>query len=116
MDPNAILECVPNFSEGRRPEVIESIAAAVRQTEGVQLLDIDPGKATNRTVFTFAGSGHRSGIPGNKNGIPAHRYADPYWRASTYGRHRCVSTDPRQWDNDGRSSILCTQIGKTRRR
>ena len=56
MDPNAILECVPNFSEGRRPEVIESIAAAVRQTEGVQLLDIDPGKATNRTVFTFAGS------------------------------------------------------------
>lgn len=56
MDPNPILECVPNFSEGRRPEVIESIAAAVRQTEGVQLLDIDPGKATNRTVFTFAGS------------------------------------------------------------
>lgn len=55
----AIIECVPNFSEGRRPEVIEAIAQSIRQTEGVKLLDVDPGKATNRTVMTMAGSPER---------------------------------------------------------
>src|SRR5688500_15599510 len=55
MSTNPIIECVPNFSEGRRPEVIEAIASSIRQVEGVKLLDIDPGKATNRTVMTMAG-------------------------------------------------------------
>jgi glutamate formiminotransferase/formiminotetrahydrofolate cyclodeaminase len=54
-----IIECVPNFSEGRRPEVIEAIAQSIRQTEGVKLLDVDPGKATNRTVMTMAGAPER---------------------------------------------------------
>src|SRR5262245_59932819 len=51
----AVLECVPNFSEGRDGEVIRAIAAEVEKGEGVKLLDVDPGKATNRTVVTFAG-------------------------------------------------------------
>lgn len=50
-----ILECVPNFSEGRDMNIIEAICAPIRQIEGVQLLDIDPGASTNRTVVTFAG-------------------------------------------------------------
>ena len=50
-----IVECVPNFSEGRRPAVIDQIAAAIRAVEGAVLLDVDPGKATNRTVVTFVG-------------------------------------------------------------
>jgi len=50
-----VLECVPNFSEGRDPEVIRQIAAEVERGEGVKLLGVDPGKATNRTVVTFAG-------------------------------------------------------------
>jgi glutamate formiminotransferase/formiminotetrahydrofolate cyclodeaminase len=50
-----IIECVPNFSEGRDPEAIRQIAAAVDRVEGVALLDVDPGQATNRTVVTFAG-------------------------------------------------------------
>lgn len=50
-----ILECVPNFSEGRDMSIIEAICLPIRQTEGVQLLDIDPGASTNRTVVTFAG-------------------------------------------------------------
>ncbi len=50
-----LIECVPNFSEGRDPAVINAIADAVRSVEGVTLLDVDPGKATNRTVFTFVG-------------------------------------------------------------
>jgi glutamate formiminotransferase/formiminotetrahydrofolate cyclodeaminase len=50
-----IVECVPNFSEGRRPEILDSITRAIASVEGVVLLDVDPGKATNRTVVTFVG-------------------------------------------------------------
>jgi len=50
-----VIECVPNFSEGRDKKVIEAIAEAVRQTPGVTLLDVDPGESTNRTVYTFVG-------------------------------------------------------------
>jgi glutamate formiminotransferase/formiminotetrahydrofolate cyclodeaminase len=51
-----IVECVPNFSEGRNEDVINAIADAIRQTPGCTLLDVDPGKSTNRTVYTFVGS------------------------------------------------------------
>ena len=50
-----IVECVPNFSEGRNMDVIKQIAAEVEQTQGVRLLNVDPGEATNRTVITFVG-------------------------------------------------------------
>ncbi|MGB9697261.1 MAG: glutamate formimidoyltransferase [Ignavibacteria bacterium] len=50
-----IIECVPNISEGRNKEVIEKCADAVKKVKGVKLLDVDPGKSTNRTVFTFVG-------------------------------------------------------------
>jgi len=50
-----LIECVPNFSEGRDPAVIEQITAAITGVEGVKLLDVDPGKTTNRTVVTFVG-------------------------------------------------------------
>jgi glutamate formiminotransferase/formiminotetrahydrofolate cyclodeaminase len=50
-----LIECVPNFSEGRDQAVIGRIAAAIEAVDGVTLLDVDPGKATNRTVVTFAG-------------------------------------------------------------
>ncbi len=51
-----IIECVPNISEGRDLKKIHEIANSVKEIEGVQLLDIDPGKATNRTVITFVGA------------------------------------------------------------
>ena len=57
-----IIECVPNFSEGRDKTVIDSIVAAIEAggksvcPEGIKLLDVDPGEATNRTVVTFVGS------------------------------------------------------------
>jgi len=50
-----LIECVPNFSEGRDPAVIRQITDAIESVEGVWLLDVDPGKATNRTVVTFVG-------------------------------------------------------------
>lgn len=50
-----LIECVPNFSEGRDLDKIKQITDTVESTEGVKLLDVDPGKATNRTVVTFVG-------------------------------------------------------------
>jgi glutamate formiminotransferase/formiminotetrahydrofolate cyclodeaminase len=50
-----LIECVPNFSEGRNMQIIRQITAEIEAVEGVKLLDIDPGKSTNRTVITFVG-------------------------------------------------------------
>ena len=50
-----LIECVPNYSEGRDRSVIEAIVAAIKTVEGVKVLDVDPGEATNRTVVTFVG-------------------------------------------------------------
>ena len=50
-----LIECVPNFSEGRDLKVIKEITDAIESVEGVKLLDVDPGQATNRTVVTFVG-------------------------------------------------------------
>ncbi len=51
-----LIECVPNFSEGRDMAVIKQITDEIEKTEGVKLLDVDPGAATNRTVVTFVGT------------------------------------------------------------
>ncbi len=51
-----LIECVPNFSEGRNMEVIDQITSEIKSVEGVKLLNVDPGYATNRTVVTFVGT------------------------------------------------------------
>lgn len=51
-----LIECVPNFSEGQNSEVIDRIIAEIKSTEGVTLLDVDPGFEMNRTVVTFIGN------------------------------------------------------------
>lgn len=51
-----IVECVPNFSEGRDKEKIKAITGVIEKTPGVKLLDVDPGESTNRTVVTFIGT------------------------------------------------------------
>ena len=50
-----LIECIPNFSEGRRQEVIDEVAAAVRGVQGVRLLDVSSNPDHNRTVLTFVG-------------------------------------------------------------
>lgn len=50
-----LIECVPNFSEGRDRAVIDAITSSITSVEGISLLDVDPGEATNRTVVTFVG-------------------------------------------------------------
>jgi glutamate formiminotransferase/formiminotetrahydrofolate cyclodeaminase len=56
MDIQQLIECVPNFSEGRDMSIIEKIKAEIEAVNGVRLLNVDPGKATNRTVVTFVGN------------------------------------------------------------
>lgn len=51
-----LVECVPNFSEGKDKKILDAIACEIESVSGVKLLDVDPGAATNRTVFTFAGT------------------------------------------------------------
>ncbi len=51
-----LIECVPNFSEGRDLNIIKQITNEIENVEGVSLLNVDPGKATNRTVVTFVGN------------------------------------------------------------
>src|SRR5919204_239641 len=50
-----LIECIPNFSEGRRQEVVDQVAAAVRGVQGVRLLDVSSNPDHNRTVLTFVG-------------------------------------------------------------
>jgi len=52
---STLIECIPNFSEARRPEVIDQIVAAITSVEGAQLLDRSSDLDHNRTVLTFAG-------------------------------------------------------------
>lgn len=56
MTEQAIIECVPNFSEGRDLSIIKQITDEIESVDGISLLDVDPGKATNRTVVTFVGN------------------------------------------------------------
>ena len=50
-----IIECVPNISEGNNQAIIDQVVSEIEKVEGVKLLDVDPGKTTNRTVITFVG-------------------------------------------------------------
>ncbi len=86
-----IIECVPNFSEGRNKEVIRQIAEVIEKSEGVKLLDVDPGEATNRTVVTFVGDGAGRRTPR----IGAYRHAPAQGSASAHGRLRRAASDPR---------------------
>ena len=54
-----LIECVPNFSEGRNSQTIDEIAQAISRVEGIRLVNIDPGRDTNRTVMTFIGEPER---------------------------------------------------------
>lgn len=89
-----IIECVPNFSEGRNKAVIQQITSAIEAVDGVKLLDVDPGEATNRTVVTFVGEPEavlEAAFQGVKKGAEVidmrnHKERIPVWVPRTYVR------------------------------
>jgi len=86
-----IVECVPNFSEGRDRAKIQAITHEIESTPGIKLLDVDPGEATNRTVVTFIGSPgshQRSGFQGHQEGSRTDRYAP------------AQGSSPQDWSDD----------------
>src|SRR5437868_5181352 len=81
-----LIECVPNFSEGRDPQIIRQITDAIASADGVSLLDVDPGEPTNRTGVTFVGTPKaivEAAFRGTKNA------AD--WSAGISDRLQCKS-------------------------
>ena len=82
-----LIECVPNFSEGRDQNVIRQITDAIESVDGVSLLDVDPGARTNRTVVTFVGdpdAAVEAAFRGSKGG-GTDRHAETERRASANG-------------------------------
>ena len=73
-----LIECVPNISEGSDLNKIDKIAKSVLNHEGVKLLNIDPGKATNRTVITFVGPPETIVDAGKYSREPIYSSGD-YW-------------------------------------
>ena len=88
-----LVECVPNFSEGRDKSVIDAIARAISGVNGVRLLDVDPGADTNRTVYTFVGTLDAVGeaaFRAARAGRGAHRHVEAPGRPPAHGRARRV--------------------------
>ena len=87
-----IIECVPNFSEGNDLEKIREITDVIESVAGVKLLDVDPGKDTNRTVVTFVGSpddvSEAAFLAVKK--ASNNRYVEAPWRTPQDGCHRCL--------------------------
>jgi len=72
MLPERIVECVPNFSEGRRPEVVEKIVAAIASTPSVKVLDESKDLGHNRSVVTLVGESEGAPHPGRRPSPPRH--------------------------------------------
>jgi glutamate formiminotransferase/formiminotetrahydrofolate cyclodeaminase len=66
-----LVECVPNFSEGRDKDKIQAITREIESTPQVKLLDVDPGETTNRTVVTFIGTPEAASEAASGSGSPA---------------------------------------------
>ncbi|XHR93552.1 hypothetical protein ACFJIV_25045 [Mucilaginibacter sp. UC70_90] len=94
-----LIECVPNFSEGVNLDIIKQITDAVESVEGVRLLNVDPGKATNRTVVTFVGEPEKVIEAAYRAIKKAGELIDMSRQKGEHpkdGRNRCLSADPDQ--------------------
>ena len=99
-----LVECVPNFSEGRDRAVIDAIADAIRATAGCTLLDVDPGASTNRTVYTLVGAPEavvEGALAAARVAREPHRHADAEGRAPARRRDGRLPLRPRVGREDG---------------
>ena len=100
-----LVECVPNFSEGRNRAVIDAIADAIKGVADVKLLDVDPGADTNRTVYTFVGPPEAvadAALEGRAQGLRADRHGEALGGSSPHGRHGRLPHRPDLGRDDGR--------------
>ena len=110
-----IIECVPNFSEGRNKEVIKQITDEVERVKGVKLLDVDPGEATNRTVVTFVGEPQQVVEAAFRCVKKAAQLIDAPapWCPPSYGRYRRMSAHPRGRNHARRMRAAGPSVGRT---
>ena len=100
-----LVECVPNFSEGRNRAVIDAIADAIKGVADVKLLDVDPGADTNRTVYTFVGPPEAvadAALKAAQQGLRTDRHGEAPGRAPAHGRHGRLPDRPDLGCDDGR--------------
>ncbi len=112
-----IIECVPNISEGRRPDVVDRVAAAIRAVPGVHLLDVQSDASHNRSVLTFVadrGAAARGGAPALRRGAGRDRSARPCRRASAPRRGGRLPVRSHRRRDDGR--LRGAGAGNRRRR
>ena len=110
-----LVECVPNFSEGRNQDVIKQITRQIEETEGAVLLDVDPGADTNRTVVTFIGTPEAVKEAAFKAIQKASQIIDMSKHQGAPfppRRYRRLSLCPRLWRNHGRLRGDCQRSGK----
>ncbi len=100
-----VIECVPNFSEGRDLAVIKQITDVIESVQGIRLLDVDPGESTNRTVVTFVGepeADQEAAFRAVQKAAELYRHVKPHRRARSLWRNGCVPLCPGCRCNDGR--------------
>ena len=100
-----LVECVPNFSEGRNRAVIDAIADAIKGVADVKLLDVDPGADTNRTVYTFVGTPEAvadAALKAAQQGVRTDRHGEALGRPPAHGRHGRLPHRPDLGGDDGR--------------
>ncbi len=113
-----IVECVPNFSEGNNPQIIKQITDTIAAVPGVKLLNVDPGKATNRTVVTFVGEVEaviEAAFQGIKMAAELIDMTQTLWGAPAHGRYRCLSANSNFRHQHGRNRPLRPAFSRTRR-
>ena len=100
-----LIECVPNFSEGRRPEVVAAIRDAIAAVPGVAMLDVSSDPSHNRTVITFVAPAERAvprGVRRHRHGARPDRPHRAHRRASAHRRDRRLPVHPARGRDDGR--------------
>ncbi len=104
-----LIACIPNFSEGRDRAVIDAITAEIAGVEGVKVLDVDPGRATNRTVVTFVGEPEAvldAAVRAAAKASELIDMASPHGRTPTVRCHGRLSARSRIGRHDGRNGVL----------
>lgn len=113
-----LIECVPNFSEGNDMHIIDQITDAMKTVEGISVIDVDPGKATNRTVVTMVGEPEpicEAAFRAVKKACRINRYDQTQGSSSPLRSNRCMSIGAGFQYHDGRNRGIRPEISRAYR-